>query len=319
MNASPYSTDELVTLVQDADFIPINQSTFTDDKIISFMNRELQDTIVPLIQRTNEEFFVDSMDFTVDQNTAFLEIPPEATGMRMRDMCWMNSDGTFISLPRLTPEQLSGQTTLLGNFWWGGYNGYYLQGNQAKFYPINTLVGTIRMFYFRRPNILTNVSNCGSIVSIDTLLNQVTLDTAPDTSTWFAGVTLDAIHPTQPFAYADSEFDIVARAGLVFTFDADVIANLSVGDALASTGYSPFPQYIPIEAASLLVEGTGMRCLQALGDREGWKNAAQKYNQMEHDLLQMITPRVQGQPNKIMSQGGGIMTASRTRSFYPYF
>lgn len=310
MATSYYATDTLVSLVKNLESMPTSQNTFTDEDFVNLMNYELQNGICPILLKTNEEYFVKYEDFSVDQNTQYLEIPSSAIGMRCRDVWWTNSSNTnFMALQRIAPEVVaSGWGYGFGNTSYYGQAGYTLQQNRIVFYPRLQGAGTVRIFYFRRPNRLVTTSLAGEIVSIDTGANTVTLDTAPDTDTWDTGTILDAIHNYQPFDFAEEEIEVLDRTGLTFEFSPEVIANLSVGDWLTLTGTSAFPQYIPVEAQGVLVQGTAVKCLQSIGDLDGFKVAQTQYANERSALIDMITPRVQGQPKKIGNRGHGIMT-----------
>lgn len=294
-----YDTQALIAQTKRIESIPTNQSTFEDEDFVMLLDGELTNTIVPLIQRTNEEYFVVSRDVVVTPQTSEISIPPEATGLRLRDVLHVGSDGSFSKVPRLTTEQIGG-----GSYYGGyhGLNGFYLQNNKVMLYPANTAHGTIRLLFFRRPAHLCEVSEAGQVLSIDTLANTVTLDNAP--SGWTTGTKLDVLSGDVPFVYVDEDVSIVNKAGFDIELPADVIANISVGDIVSGHGEAPVAQYIPVEAYQLLCQTTAMRCLESLGDRQGWANAAAKYAAMERDFLAMINPRIAGSPKKIVGAGG---------------
>ncbi len=317
MPSNPYDTSTLISLVKNLESIPTNQNTFTDEDFVNLMNYAFQNEVTPLLLKTNEEYFVTFKDFNVTNTTQYIEIPREAVGMRCRDVWWVpngNLSNGFVILPRIQPEVLSNGGWSPGGNCFNGGSGYYLQSNRIMFYPQLQQSGTVRVYYFRRPNRLTTTTMVGEIVSIDTGANTVTLDTAPDTTIWDTGSILDAIHNYQPFDFAEAEIEVVARTGLTFEFAPDVIANLAVGDWLSTTGYSAFLQYVPVEAQGVVVQGTALKCLQSVGDSDGWKIADAVYTKLKSELLDMVTPRVQGQPKKIGNRGRGIMNGNINRN-----
>jgi len=320
-----YDTFDLIARTKRMEAIPTNQQTFTEDDFVDLLNIEFQATIVPFIKKVNEEYFVKSKNYTITPSVSDIEIPNIATGLALRDVVWVNNDGTFGKIARLTPEQVSGYSFAFGGYY--GLSGYYLRNNRIVFYPQNTSDGTVQVLFHRRPNDLCLPADTGRIISINTLTNEITLDNAPDTSTWTTGTLLCAINPAVPFNFVGdnqseeditSSFAIVARSGFVITVDPSVTALLSVGDIFATKGQSPVPQYIPVEAHHLLCQSTAMRCLQNLGDRPGWEQAAKKYMQMEQDLQAIINPRVVGEPKKIVG-AGGIMGATRLNTYSSYW
>jgi len=311
-----YDTRWLTAQVKRIESIPANQATFTEEDFVALMNMELQSVIIPLIQRVNEEYFVFTEDIPITTTTRYVDIPGEATGLRLRDVYWVNPDGSISKISRLNPEQVASWSYAFGGYY--GLSGFYIQNNQLILYPMNTNSGTIRLTYFRRPNDLVSPSQTGVIIAINTISNEVTLDNAPDTSVWTTGTKLDGIKGETPFDFAAQNFAIVSRSGFVLELPADVIAKLSVGDIIATRGESSVPQLIPVEAYHLLVQATGMRCLESLGDRQGWANAAAKYNTMQEDLLAMINPRIPGEIKKAVGTGG-ILGSSRINSYTSYW
>lgn len=307
MAFNAYNTDTLLNRVKRIESIPTAQNTFQESDIVDFLNMELQSTIVPLLISVNEEYFVFSQDNTVTANTTYLEIPSDAVGMKIRDAYWVDdSSGQFFSMPRLTPEQIAGA----GSFGSGvsGYGGYYLQQNKLMLYPKSQGPGTIRINYFKRPNNLCLIEDSGEIVSINVGANTVELDNVP--ADWTVGTVVDFINENQPFTSAVTGATIVNIVGSDVEFSSSVIADLSVGMWAADTGTSPFPQYVPVESMDFLVQLAAMRCLEALGDKAGWTNAAVKAGEMEANLLTLVSPRVVGQPKKVVS-GNGIIGAIR--------
>lgn len=306
MPSSSYTTAAITELVKNLEAIPTNQNTFTDQDFADLMNHSLQNDIVPILMKTNEEYFVTFDDITVDSNERYITAPANAIGMRFRDIWWINGSNSYTSLPRIAPEVAAGGTfTFNSNYGWNGAAGYYLQGNRAVFTSNFQNPGTLRVFYFRRPNILLPTIYGARITAINPLNNTVTVDTSVDG--WAAGVELDAIHEYQPFDFAYERAEIVSINGVDIEFSPDVIADLSVGDWLTQAGYSVFPQYIPIEAHGVLAQGTALKCLQSLNDTQAIEVAAAVFNQQKKDLLDLITPRVQGQAKKIGSTGRGLM------------
>lgn len=308
MAYNQWNTDTLLNRVKRIESIPVSNNTFTEADIVDLMNMELQSSIVPLLMSVNEEYFVHSVDYSVATNTEYLDIPSDAVGMKARDVYKVDtSTGQFFSMPRLTPEQIAGNGVI--GYGASGFGGYYLQQNRLMFYPKTQSPATIRINYFRKPNTLCLIEDSGEIISIDVGANTVTLDNVP--SDWIIGTVVDFINESQPFSTGYSQATIVNITGTDVEFSSTVIADLAVGMWAAETGTSPFPQYIPTETLDLLVQATAMRCLEALGDKAGWTNANVKYQMMEQNLLTLITPRVVGQPKKIVS-GGGIIGATRS-------
>lgn len=290
-----YNTDWLIAAVQRLESVATSSQTFSEDDIIEFLNLELQSTVVPIIQSVNEEYGVFTYDTPASSLGDSIAIPSQATGQRLRSVQMVTPDGRFVNLARLNPDML-GQ--------WGSVstNGFYMRNNELVFYP-NKPTGdyTLRLNYFRRPNLLVSDTQAGRILSIDTIGNTVTLDNTPSPS-WSAGDAVDVIVGDAPFDFRVRDTDIVNITGPVVELSAAAIAEIEVGDYVSLTGTAPVAQFVPLEALYLLAQLAGARCLQALGDTEGNKIAMMKAESMKQMLLNLISDRIKGQPQKIIAR-----------------
>jgi hypothetical protein len=272
-----------------------------------------------------EEYMVVTRDYVlpsqvpgqVESVVNFLEIPEEASGLRLRDVYVTDNQGNFTNLPRLSPEQVASFTNMTwygpnANTWAGfGYGGFYIQGNRLYLYPYMIAADrAVRITFERRPAQLCLTASAAQIVNITG--NDVTVGST--VGSWVAGQYVDFVKNYTPHDYVTdtaAPFQlytsaiplqavlVLANSGSTYTFDPSVIQSLSVGDWMCSYGSAPFAQFIPSEAANCLVQITACRLLEALGDREGQALAEKKYARMAKDLLKMITPRVEGKSQKI--------------------
>jgi len=286
MATTRYEITALCAQIRRIESIPTSNNTFTDTDLAELLNIEFQSAIVPLIQSTREEFFVTSRDFTVTLALPTITIPSDAIGMRLRDVAIVDTATNQLTyLPRISPEELTYGTSLYG---------YTIIGNSLVTHITNPSA-TIRVSYFKRPGDLSTAY--GVILSKGTS-NTLVMNALP--TGWTTSTVVDIISGNSPFAIVNSLTAITTIAGATITVSAGAYALASVGDYVAVTTTSPVPQYIPIEAHYLLIQGAAVRCLEALGDREGWKVAANKYTVMSHDLLNLINPRVESQSKKII-------------------
>lgn len=294
---SRYETTELCKQIRRIESIPTSANTFTDADLTELMNMELQSSVVPLIQRVREEYFVVSKDYTIDLTTKTLDIPPEAIGMRVRNVAYVDSNGILTFIPRISPEELTYDRAIYG---------YLLQNNQIIFYTTVNPSQTVRITYFKRPNDLTT-TEFGVIMSKDGA-NTLTLSHIP--ADWAPGTELDLINKSVPFIAKDFIWSLTSKTATTIVVPADIYALAEVGDYVTTSGMAPVLQYIPVEAHHLVVQAAAVRCLEALGDGDGWKIASETYNNRAADLIAIINPRVESQHKKIVSRNN-IITAAR--------
>lgn len=280
-----YDAADLCDKIRKIEAIPASSNTFTNDDLTEILNMELQSYVVPVIQKVREEYFVVTEQHVLNGNT--ITIPPEAIGLRLRDVAvWDEAQQSLQFIPKLNPEELNA----------GNLYGYTLRNDKIVFNSVPSGV-TISLSYYKRPNDLTNTEYVTVLTKAGS--NQVTVTGMP--ATWVGTVSVDVIGKQIPFVGKSIEVSAVVFSATTLTLPADVYATIEVGDFIATSGFSPVPQYIPVEAHALLVQSAALRCLQSLGDREGWKVSSQKLGRLEMDLISLITPRVESQYKKIVN------------------
>ena len=316
--------DRLVQRVRLIQMIPSSSTTFSDQNIIDLLDQELKSTVIPLVMDVREEYTVVSRDYVLPAIPAgqttnvqnYITIPPEASGLRLRDVYYLDSVGNFVNLPRLSPEKIASYTTIPlvatpGVSYSGGYGGFYLQGNQLMIYPYwSATARPVRLTFNRRPAMLESTSKAAQIIAISG--NVVSLGST--LTTWFAGSYVDFIQNDTPHDYVTDtsatqalytsliplqNVPVLAASGNTLTFDSSVIQSLQVGQWVADIGYAPFTQFIPPEAVPYLIQLVCCRCLEGLNDREGLQVADAKAKQLAKNLIDLISPRVVGKALKI--------------------
>ena len=306
--ANSHTTTEMIAALQRKISMPISQATFTNQDIIDFLDDEMRSTIVPIIMDTREEFFIAYEDFTLSDDSNIVQIPTKAIGERLRDVVIIDgSNEEYITnVPRLSLEQIAASGVRgRGSYNYGTY-GFLVEANSIKLYPTNGWTGdTIRLYYFRRPGKLVPVGDTGKITAINGSI--VSVDNVP--ATWAVNDEVDVICGSQPFGTVGTELTITNIANLDLTLDD--VTGLTIGDYVCEVNQSPIAQ-VPIEAHDLLVQSAKVQILEALDDERNWKTSVKKYDIMLTNFIKTITPRVDGQPKKIISRNN-LFELSRSR------
>jgi hypothetical protein len=288
-----YSTDALLTSVKTRAMTADNQNTFSDTDIVRIASEELQSVLVPYIESVKQEYFVVQNNQAFVQGTVNYTMPTRATGMKLRDVMLIDNMGNQVNLPYINPENMK------MSWAYAPYQfGFYPEDNHVVL-TLGNLIGAanysyVRMNYFRRPNTLCITSLAGQVLSIDTNTNEVTLDSAP--TTWTTATTFDAVNSMPPFQSRGEDLTISNIAGFVLTFDT-LPTGLSVGDWVSEANFSPIAQ-IPVECLRVLETLTAARLLQYSGD-PAWQVFQAQADAQKKDLIQVLSPRVDGAPAKI--------------------
>jgi hypothetical protein len=288
-----YSTVSLLASVKVRSMNASNQNTFTDDDMIRIASEELQSVLIPFIESVKGEYWVQIEDQPYVPGQTKYTMPERATGTKLRDVCLVDGQGNEVLLNNINIEDMK------SSWAYAPYQfGFYLQDNQVVL-VLGNLIGSgnyrnVRMKYFRRPNTLINTDQAGKVLNINTLTKEVTLSFAP--TTWTTATLFDCINSMSPFQSRVDNQTITGIAGFILTFSA-IPSGLSVGDWVSEANFSPIPQ-VPVEAHRLLEILTAARILQYSGDPSFTVFQAEA-NEAKKELIQVISPRVDGSPRKI--------------------
>jgi hypothetical protein len=339
-----WNTEYLIGLVKEKETIPDSGVAYSPDVLLRYLDQSIKGFIVPAIESVLEEHFVVTMDIQVpgipvptpgnipvDVGNS-IPIPGESTGLRLRDVYVVGSDGSFFNLPRLTPTQAAAQS--FGNPWGPSLptysnqlmGGFFLQGNEIQIFPYGLASNkTIRLTYFRSPADLCLVENAGKVVNVSG--DVLTLD---KTLTWYPNTTSvdvisgdlphdyvkDASVPTVVYSsYAPLRNKILAGvSGNIITLPTGTGTNVKVGDWVCPNGFSVFAQNIPKELLPALVQKAASMCIHSAGDNSGYQVAEKEFTDMMTLALPLMAPRVIGKPQKIISTNSGFR-ASRSSNY----
>jgi hypothetical protein len=302
-----YLTSDLLTTIKTKALIPTNQVTFTDTNLLTIANEELQSAIVPMIMAVREEYFVTYKDTTIADNTG-VAVPARAIGAILRDITIVNGTQEF-SIPLVPAEEAPEMSATF--YPSGGPVAAFLRGNKVFLAPPTGTTGSLRLYYFERPNNLVLTTAVGRIDGINLLTNTITLNQVP---------TAFTLTTSFDFIMAQPTFDLLAKdqiptqvSGVNFTF-ASLPSNMVVGDYLCLAGESIVPQ-IPVEYHPVLAQRVVVRVLEALGDVNGTSIAKAKLQELEKYAQDLISPRVQGEAKKISNKRGVLNKGRFSRYF----
>lgn len=303
-----YDTTELLNTIKTKALVPSNQSTFTSVQILKIADEELQTGIVPMIMGAREEYFVKYVDVSFVQNQSEYEIPERAIGSKLRTVTIVSGTSEY-KIPLFIADQVPDRNDPYG---FNAGTIAYLRGNKVVIDPSSNISGDLRLYYFNRRNTLIEQSDAGRIDAINTATNQVTLGNIPTTFT--TSETYDFVKATPGFENLGEDFTATGISGLVVTFSS-LPSNLSIGDYLCLSGESPIVQ-LPVEFHAILAQRVILRILEALGDTNGVQIAQNKLLELEKNAMTLISPRVDGNPKKVINPYGPLNGGGRWRKWW---
>jgi len=283
-----YDTDYLIAQVKRRGSLPTSQNLFTDAKLILMLDDELKTRLVPFLMSFQDNWFAAHYTYTGDGTTTTFAIPNDAVGQKLKDVSvWSNSQPKYSNIPRVEYENLQ-----FVNY------GYYLEGTNIKFYPASKAplsTDTVDLTYYKRVSNIVATSEARAISAIATV-NVDSATTLP--ATFITGAEVQIVSKNSPFNILWTG-EISSVAGNTVTLDS-APTTASVGDWLCLLGETVFAQ-IPIECIPMLCQAVVIRCMEAMNDAEGMKNAIGNYQQIEFSTKDTLSPRVDSSPSKVFT------------------
>lgn len=286
------TTSELISQIKLFGSFPSSDSLFSNANYLAFLNTEMQKEIVPLLRTINEEHFLTVKEIPIEAGKNKYRIPSRAIGASLRDIQILNSDNSITQLNRLYEED---RTSLDKN-----ELGYFLVGNQIEISPMpNITQGSLRLLYFRRPSAFVLPSECSQINSIDTLNNQITVNSIPSTMT--SGILVDFLQASSPFDLLAMDSEIIGISGTTITFSS-LPDDLAINDYIALAGQTCVPM-IPDEFITILIQAALCSALSSKKDK-AVELELQKLKVLKDTILPVMIPRVTSSDKKIVVKNG---------------
>lgn len=295
--AANYTTVDLLNSIRRRGSIPTttnSNNVNSTSNLLELATEEFHNTLLPIIMSTREEWYVWDDSQAITANQSDYRINPRAAGLVQRDLLikegsWQNS---ISPIPR---EDVSYTGT-------GQPESYYLEHNNVVLYPTPaTTIGTLVMPIYLRPSELVETTACAQISAIDTDTGVVTVSSIP--SAWTNADSFDLIRNSYPFEPHAINQTATTVSGTDVTFSS-LPTNLAVGDWITLADETCLPQ-LPREFQSVLAQLVVVRALEAIGDREGSKQAYANSQGMLENALKLITPRVHGERKVVRSRNWG--------------
>lgn len=277
------NTTEMIQNLKIQGSWPTADDLFSTSDFLVLFNNQLKTDMVPLLLKLNEEFFLQSKDFSISQGARY-RIPRRAIGAKIRDLQYIDQSGNITAIDRLFEEDRPASKS-----------GYYMLRNEIELSPdYNT--NTLRMKYFARPNELVLTSSCGRIQSIDTGNSQVVVDAAP--AAFVTSALCDFVQNNNPYDLIGYDYAITGVSGTTISFSS-LPTGLEVGDWLCPAYQAPVPM-IPEELHPVLVKSCLCATLSAKKDK-AYEQEMIMLQQLKDTAINMLDPRVENDSIKFRS------------------
>lgn len=283
------NTTELIASVKSKASMPDSQSLWTPETILETLNEEMNISMLPLMMRIQEDYFLDYISYPTFQK--IIPIPSKAIGTKIRSLGFYKEDYLVAPVARVDEE----------NSFVNYARGFVFENYSAKLL-FDTFPSTdteLRLYYYKRPNSLALETDVSAISSIDTLTNKIITGSA--LSFYQAGSKIDIQTPNNPYSLSREGLEIISVNGAEIELLS--VEGLNVGDYVCLQGKSFFPN-IPEELHSLLAQRVAVKVLEANGSQQEMVAAQGIYTQMERDAIFILTPRADGTTTKFIPRRG---------------
>lgn len=301
------TTTQILEAVKRRVTIPTSQELISDQDILAFGDDIMQSQIVPLLESTNQDFFVTRANILIVAGQSEYDIPYRTVGRALREikMRWANTPLGVCNLTKIEIEEIQ---YYIQN---SGILGFYILGDRIRLVPdvSDAYVddNILELWYRLAPSKLILPEECCVIQSWveDPILEttEITVDAVPDTIT--TSTEIDFIQARSGNRVYEIDKLPIGTTLNTLTFNTvDVPLELRVGDYIALSGQAPVATMIPNEAFPYLVTMISKYCLNSISDYEGMK-MLDKDEKMQYDnLLKLVEPRVTGEPTVILNRTG---------------
>lgn len=240
-----------------------NQANLSSEDFLNFANMTIT-VLVSEVLGAREEYLIYSDVVPVTQGKTTYRIPYRAVNGEVRHLWYESQAGSRMRLYPKSIEDMENYTALTI----GEPTGFYVMGNNIVLLPTPDVDGSLVMAYPFRPNLLVDAMTTQSILTVDTVNNNITVPNIPANFT--NGAKYDVIDHQSGNGIV--YYDLVGSiSGTTINFPTS-IQNVQVGNYVALAGQSPVPM-IPEEGHPLLLETTVMRVEMVRGNSTRVKNS----------------------------------------------
>lgn len=273
--------------------MPTSSITFTDTELLAMADEEIKTVITPMIMALKEDYFVDYTDITVAANTQRYDIPHRSIGLKIREVHYIESNGTVKNLPRRDVNQYLSTTAT------GVPEAFSLEANQIVLWPIPASpIGSIRVYLYLRPNSLVETSSSLYIDDFNASTGIIFVPSIP--SGWTSSLLYDVI--SKDGGHPCREFDMICTlvSGDEFTFSTPLPDYIAVGDELCISETTGLVQ-LPPEFVPILAQSVSVQILEATS-QPGASVQRDRLKMMIDNAQKMLTSRVQGELRTIRNR-----------------
>lgn len=289
------TTAEFLTDLKIRITMPANQVLLTDDDILLRASTIMRVNMTKILKASRQNYMLTETEIPLVSDQRGYDVPYRSVVNGLEDLKYVCANNSGIrDLDYITVEDIDMylRTNSVVAAW-------YFQGDQIIVVPVpEDETGVLRLWYHRQLSKLCQVSEAAQVTNISG--NIVTVSNVP--ASFVAGTTyIDFIKSRSLSIILEQDRLITNIAGTQLTFNTDEVpTRLIPGDWIAPATFTPVLP-MPDETYDYFEGLCGVDCLKAIGDYEGAQMLMQDVKDDEKDVMSLLEPRVDGEPEKIVN------------------
>lgn len=309
------STD-LIAQVRRTAFMPsVSEASggYSDADIMFQADEVLSAEIVPMVITMREEWYVKTLDISIQANVDSYRLPNRNIGGRVRDVQLIRGSIPY-NLARYEPETYLNFVNGMNP---GLPTGFIMQNNALVLVPSpQSSTDTLRIKYFFRPNTLcapTSAASASQFFSITPSGGSNQLIQTTGLHGLSIGSVIDMVRNTPNFELVFYSATVIAvPSTTTFTvatssLPADLVAGTNydsyVGSWISLAGTTPVLQ-APVELQRYWAELTACKVMEAHGDAANAQLSMKRADRYRKGMMDLLAPRTEGEPRKLL---GGML------------
>lgn len=299
MSNDAMTSKKLIESVENRSHVPVNQSTFTEQKFLDFATEELRLSLIPFILSMNEDYMLFEVETPLVAGKKDYKIPSRATGIKLKDLQIKDRAGNYQELTRTTIGDRFDDNYNEGL---GDLNKFYIKNDKVILMGNPTSGDTLVFIIYMKPSRLVTEDRIAIVSGINRTSNTIVVDQIPENFT--SQEKYDFYKASSPFNVLQIDFNISSLNSSSNTIVVPSIPeDLEIGDHISLANEAIIPQ-IPEELHVMLAQMVTCRIMESQGDTEGLRNAMMKLQQMKDEGGLIIDNRVTDAPKKIKNRHG---------------
>lgn len=194
-----YTTTGLVNAIKLRAMSPDSQSLLTPSRILSIANDVQYAMVVPWMMSQRQDFFKTFVDIPINPSTQVYQLPKNTVGEKIVAIFYGKDSSQPGQIDWDACAQIDIGDSYDKDFRTRRPFSYFISSDTFTVWPAPQDPSKFfRVWYYRRPNFLVTVEECGRIDSINTGTNTVAAPLAP--SSWNASTELDFVQGRPHFS-----------------------------------------------------------------------------------------------------------------------